>query len=189
MDTWYGSDGSSGRGMYPTLRLSPGHPAGREMCRTNTLTTLSLHPLISHQDLPLAKSTRKPEGEGTYWCSPHRSDSQGTEQGREEQKVNVEGKMDLTISYIELQWMLSFMEAQRADAQYHQAKEFWLVYRASLELKWLKSLIRKLGGGVGEVLLSCLLEMGFLKVLIFSEQIIFQIVNHNPQEGKYGRVC
>lgn len=34
--------------------------------RINTLTTLSSHPLISHQCLPLAKPNQKPEGKGAH---------------------------------------------------------------------------------------------------------------------------
>ena len=35
--------------------------------RINTLTSLSSHPLISHQCLPLAKPNQKPEGKGAHY--------------------------------------------------------------------------------------------------------------------------
>lgn len=96
--------------------------------------------------------------------------------------------MDLMVSGMGLQWKVIIVEAQRANIQHLQARAL-IVCRRFLELKWVKSLIGKVkvGGGEG-VLLSWWLEMRYLKVLIVSKWVTFQIVNHTQQKGKYRRL-
>ena len=84
-----GADLARGRWMQLCLAIPQGG------CRENKYPDpIYLSPNNFCSCLPLAEPNQKPEGKGAYECSPYRSASRDTEHDREEDRVNMKGKME-----------------------------------------------------------------------------------------------